>query len=228
MEGTRFYETGRKIAGPVLRAILRAQVEGQQHIPTTGPVIIAANHLSFFDSIILPATSPRPITFLAKSEYFTGSGISGAWNRFFFTAVGAIPVDREEIRAAQKSLDLALGVLSGQGAFGIYPEGTRSRDGRLYRGHSGIGHLVLESGAPVVPVGLRGTDRIQPVGSSFPRPAKVGVRFGEALYLQEKYAGMPKGKARREIADEVMRAVHALSGQEWAGEYNVRSTTETD
>ncbi|GAB77095.1 1-acyl-sn-glycerol-3-phosphate acyltransferase [Austwickia chelonae] len=228
MEGTRFYETGRRIAGPVLRAVLRAQVDGQENVPTTGPVIIAANHLSFFDSIILPITSPRPITFLAKAEYFTGTGLSGAWNRFFFTAVGAIPVDREEARAAQKSLDLALGVLADQRVFGIYPEGTRSRDGRLYRGHSGIGHLVLESGAPVVPVGLRGTERIQPVGASFPRPAKVEVHFGRPLYLREKYSGKPRGTARREIADEVMRAIHALSGQEWAGEHNTRPATQND
>lgn len=222
MEATRFYATTRAVLGPALRAVLRAEVTGAEHVPMTGPVIIASNHLSFFDSVILPATSPRPISFLAKAEYFTGRGVVGAWNRFFFTAAGTIPVDRDETRAAQRSLEVALEVLAKDGAFGIYPEGTRSRDGRLYRGHTGIGHLVLESGAPVVPVALRGTEKIQPVGSRFLRPAKVSVEFGPTLWLAERYAGMPRGKARREIADEVMSAIHAMSGQELAGRYNAR------
>lgn len=226
MEGTRFYTSARAVAGPVIRSILRADVRGAEHVPLTGPVIIASNHLSFFDSVVLPATSPRPITFLAKSEYFTGTGLSGAWNRFFFTAVGAIPVDRDEARAAQRSLDVALEVLSGDGAFGIYPEGTRSRDGRLYRGRTGIGQLVLRSGAPVVPVALRGTERIQPVGSKFVRPAKVSVEFGRALWLRDRYADVPPGKARRLIVDEVMAAIHAMSGQELAGEYNERGSAD--
>ncbi len=222
MEATRFYEWSRAIGGPLIRGILRADVRGTEHIPMTGPVIIASNHRSFFDSIILPATSPRPITFLAKAEYFTGRGFIGAVNRTFFTAAGTIPVDRNQARAAQASLDIALDVLRRDGAFGIYPEGTRSRDGRLYRGHTGIGHLVLESGAPVVPVALKGTERIQPVGSHVIRPAKVSVEYGPALHLAERFADMPRGKARREIADEIMAAIHAMSGQELAGEYNVR------
>lgn len=215
------YANTRAIAGPVLRALLREDIAGAEHVPTSGPVIIASNHLSFFDSVILPAAAPRPINFLAKAEYFTGRGLLGAWNRFFFTAVGSIPVDRSETRAAHKSLDVALDVLSKDGAFGIYPEGTRSRDGRLYRGHTGIGHLVLESGAPVVPVALRGTEKLLPIGSRFIRPAKVSVQFGPALWLRDRYANMPRGKARREIADEVMAAIQAMSGQELAGQYNV-------
>lgn len=222
METTRFYTAARAVAAPVLRALLRAQVRGRENVPMTGPLIIASNHLSFFDSIVLPVVAPRPITFLAKAEYFTGKGLVGAWNRTFFTAAGTIPVDRDETTAAAQSLRVALDVLAGGGAFGIYPEGTRSRDGRLYRGRTGIGHLVLASGAPVVPVALCGTERIQPVGSRFVRPAKVYVEFGEPLRLREKYAELPPGRARREIADEVMAAIQAMSGQESAGMYNER------
>lgn len=222
METTRFYALARSVAAPVLRAVLRADVRGAEHVPASGPVIIASNHLSFFDSIVLPAVAPRPITFLAKAEYFTGKGLSGAWNRAFFTAAGTIPVDRDETAAASQSLQVALDVLSAGGAFGIYPEGTRSRDGRLYRGRTGIGHLVLTSGAPVVPVAIRGTERIQPVGSRFVRPAKVSVEFGAPLWLGDRYGVLPPGRARREIADEVMAAIQAMSGQEPAGIYNER------
>lgn len=222
METTRFYETARAIVAPILRTVLRADVRGREHVPATGPVIIASNHLSFFDSIVLPSVAPRPITFLAKSEYFTGRGLVGAWNRAFFTAAGTIPVDRDETAAATQSLQVALEVLAADGAFGIYPEGTRSRDGRLYRGRAGIGHLVLSSGAPVVPVALRGTDRIQPVGSRFVRPAKVYVEFGAPLRLRDTYRDLPPGRARRAIADEVMAAIGAMSGQEIAPGYNER------
>lgn len=219
---SRFYAVARSIAAPVLRTVLRADVRGAHQVPAQGPVIIASNHLSFFDSIVLPAVAPRPITFLAKAEYFTGKGLVGAWNRAFFTAAGTIPVDRDETSAASQSLQVALEVLAAGGAFGIYPEGTRSRDGRLYRGRTGIGHLVLASGAPVVPVAIRGTERIQPVGSRFVRPAKVWVEFGSPLRLAEPYAALPPGRARRLIADEVMAAIQAMSGQEFAGRYNER------
>jgi len=222
VESTRFYATARAVVSPVLRAVLRADVRGAEHVPPVGPVVIASNHLSFFDSIVLPAVAPRPITFLAKAEYFTGKGLVGAWNRAFFTAAGTIPVDRDETKAASASLEVALEVLAAGGAFGIYPEGTRSRDGRLYRARTGIGHLVLSSGAPVVPVALWGTDRIQPVGSRFVRPAKVGVEFGPPLRLADRYADLPPGRARREIADEVTAAIAAMSGQELAGVYNER------
>lgn len=222
METTRFYKSARALAGPVLRAVLRAEVRGAENVPATGPVIIASNHLSFFDSIVLPVVAPRPITFLAKAEYFTGRGLVGAWNRAFFTAAGTIPVDRDEATAAAGSLDIALQVLARDGAFGIYPEGTRSRDGRLYRGRTGLGHLVLSCGAPVVPVALSGTDRIQPVGSRFIRPARVRVEFGAPLRLRERYAALPPAKARRAIVDDVMAAIQAMSGQEPAGVENER------
>ena len=223
-----YYRLARWVATPLLRAALRPDIRGVENIPMDGPVIIASNHISFFDSIVIPAASPRQISYLATSEYFTGRGPRGAFNRFFFDGIaGAIPVDRDDTRAAQKSLELALGVLEQGGAFGIYPEGTRSRDLRLYRGHTGVGHLVLESGAPVVPVGVKGTDRIQPPGSRIVRPAKVSVTFGSLLDFTGRLDGMPKGKARRFVVDEVMDAIAALTGQERVDEYNVRPAKPT-
>lgn len=220
-----YYRLARTLFNPVFRATLRPDITGVENIPPTGACIIASNHISFFDSIVIPAASPRQIAFLAKSEYYTGRGLSGAVNRFFFAEIaGAIPVDRNETRAAQKSLELAMEHLSRGGAFGIYPEGTRSRDQRLYRGRTGIGHLVLESGAPVVPVGIKGTERIQPVGARFPRPAKVSVRFGRPISFAGRFDDVPRGRARRIIADEVMDAIAALSGQERVDAYNERSS----
>ncbi|WP_040159347.1 lysophospholipid acyltransferase family protein [Mobilicoccus massiliensis] len=218
-----YYRLARTVSKPLLRAAFRPDVSGIENIPLDGPVIIASNHISFFDSIVIPAASPRQISYLAKSEYFTGHGLRGRINRLFFDGIaGAIPVDRDDTRAAHKSLELALGVLSRDGAFGIYPEGTRSRDLRLYRGHTGVGHLVLESGAPVVPVGVRGTEKIQPAGSRFVRPARVAVRFGRPLDFTGRFDGVAKGKARRMISDEVMDAIAAITGQERVDEYNVR------
>lgn len=224
-----YYRLARFVFKPLLRAALRPEVRGRENIPASGPCIVASNHISFFDSIVIPAASPRQISFLAKAEYFTGRGISGAWNRFFFDKIaGAIPVDRDETRAAQMSLDAALEVLRAGGAFGIYPEGTRSRDLRLHRGHTGLGHLVLESGAPVVPVGVTGTDRIQPAGSRFVRPAKVSVTFGEPISFAGRFDDVPRGKARRLIVDEVMDAIADITGQERSDSYNVRPPKPSD
>ena len=137
-------------------------------MPSSGPVIVASNHLSFADSMVIPIVAPRRVVFLAKEDYFTGTGAKGAAVRAWFTGMGMIPVDRDDTKAALASLDVALDVLGRGEAFGIYPEGTRSRDGRLYRGRTGVAHLALTSGVPVVPVGLTGTEHIQPVGSSCP------------------------------------------------------------
>ncbi len=221
-----FYEMSRATVGPLLRTVLRPTVQGREHVPLTGPVIIASNHLSFFDSIVLPASSPRLIAFLAKKEYFTGKGPRGALSRAFFTAVDAIPIDRSDARAGQRSLRLQLQVLAEGRIVGIYPEGTRSRDGRLYRGRTGVGQLVLSSGAPVVPVALWGTQDIQPVGSRFMRPAKVSVTFGRPMEFTDTVAGMPLGKARRTITDEIMKTIGRMSGQEPAHHYNERPRGE--
>ncbi len=211
-----------RIAPPVLRAIWRPRVTGLHHVPRTGPVILASNHLSFADSMVIPMVTPRAVVFLAKSDYFTGTGVRGALTRAWFEGLGMLPVDRDDSRAAITSLDTALGVLREGGAFGIYPEGTRSRDGRLYRGRTGIGHLALASGAPIVPVGLRGTERLQPVGSNLPRVLRVDIAFGKPLRFGPEYSAMPSGRARREITDRVMDAIAELSGQERAGVYNER------
>ncbi len=209
---------------PVARAVWRPTVEGQHHVPTSGPVIVASNHLSFFDSVVIPIVVPRKVAFLAKSDYFTGTGVKGMLVRAWFEGLGMLPVDRDDTKAAIASLDTALEVLGRGEAFGIYPEGTRSRDGRLYRGRTGVAHLALTSGAPVLPVGLIGTEDIQPVGSNRPRLGRVDVtvRFGEPIQVAGEYDGVPSGRARRELTDRIMTAIGDLSGQEPAGIYNER------
>jgi 1-acyl-sn-glycerol-3-phosphate acyltransferase len=216
---TVFFRAVRQVLIPLSHAVYRPTIIGQDNVPRTGGVLLASNHLSFIDSFTIPLASPRPVNFLAKSDYFTGSGIGGAVRRELFTAMGAIPVDRNSASAAQESLDAALEVLRGGGAFGIYPEGTRSRDGRLYRGRTGVAWLALTADVPVVPVGLMGTEDVQPVGASMPRIAKVTVAFGEPL-SPSAYAGLPAGRARRHLTDDVMAAIQALTGQEAAGVYN--------
>ena len=212
------------IVPPVLRAVWRPSVVGLDHVPRSGPVILASNHLSFFDSILIPVVAPRKVVFLAKSDYFTGTGPRGTASRLFFEGLGMLPVDRDDTRAALASLDTALAVLRRGEAFGIYPEGTRSRDGRLYRGRTGVAHLALSAGVPVVPVGISGTEDVQPVGSSRPRVVPVTVRFGTPLSFEGRFDDVPAGRARREVTDEVMRAIRDLTGQDEAGVYNERPT----
>ena len=214
------YVVIRTVLGALFRVVWRPLIEGAEQVPAQGAVIVASNHLSFIDSIIIPLAVPhRRVTFLAKSEYFTGGGLLGLPRRTFFRGMGAVPIDREERKDAQAALDRALEVLARGWAFGVYPEGTRSRDGRLYRGRTGIGWLALEAGVPVVPVGLTGTDRVQPVGARFPRVRRVHVRFGEPI-RPEAYAGGAPAQARRRLTDDVMDAIAALSGQERAAGYN--------
>jgi 1-acyl-sn-glycerol-3-phosphate acyltransferase len=216
------YRVLHAVVPPLLRAVWRPTVTGGENVPRTGGVILASNHLSFADSIVIPSVSPRPVHFLAKSDYFTGTGIKGAAQRVWFEGMGMLPVDRDDPQAALGSLEVALEVLGKGEAFGIYPEGTRSRDGRLYRGRTGVAHLALTAGVPVVPVGLRGTAELQPVGSSLPRLAKVTVEFGKPIQVAGRFDGVPLGKARRVITDEVMESIAALSGQDVAGVYNER------
>ncbi|WP_244247017.1 lysophospholipid acyltransferase family protein [Nocardioides euryhalodurans] len=216
------YEVVHRIIPPVARTLWRPTVEGLERVPGTGPVILASNHRSFVDSIVIPCVVPRKVVFLAKSDYFTGTGLKGAAQRAWFEGLGMLPVDRDDTKAALASLDTALDVLGRGEAFGIYPEGTRSRDGRLYRGRTGVAHLALTAGCPVVPVGLLGTEDIQPVGSNRPRLADVTVRFGEPLDFAGRFDGVPSGRARREVTDEIMAAIQELTGQEQAGAYNDR------
>lgn len=216
------YRLLKVVLASLFRVGWRPTVTGVENIPKQGPVILASNHLSFIDSMVIPLVVPRRVAFLAKSEYFTGTGVKGTLSRWWFSGFGMIPVDRDDTRAAQASLDAALSVLAAGGAFGIYPEGTRSRDGLLYRGRTGVAFLAMTSGAPVVPVGLVGTEKLQPVGSRLPRLAKVSVHFGAPIEADGRFEGVPVGRARRELTDEIMTAIQAMSGQEPAGRYNER------
>lgn len=211
------------VVPPVARAVWRPTVRGLENVPPRGGVILASNHLSFADSIVIPVVVPRKVVFLAKSDYFTGSGVKGALSKAWFEGLGMLPVDRDDSKAALASLDTALEVLGRGEAFGIYPEGTRSRDGRLYRGRTGVAHLALTAGVPVVPVGLVGTDKLQPVGSNLPRVVPLTISFGAPIEVADRYDGVPLGRARREVTDEIMTAIQALSGQEEAGVYNDRA-----
>ncbi|MDP2774488.1 MAG: lysophospholipid acyltransferase family protein [Nocardioides sp.] len=217
------YRVLHAVVPPVAKAIWRPTVHGVHNIPATGGVILASNHLSFADSMVIPIVAPRRVAFLAKSDYFTGTGVRGALQRAWFEGMGMLPVDRDDSKAALASLDTALAVLGRGEAFGIYPEGTRSRDGRLYRGRTGVAHLALTAGVPVVPVGLIGTDKLQPVGSSLPKRVPVTVSFGEPIHVAGRYDGVPLGRARREVTDQIMAAIQELSGQEPAGVYNERA-----
>jgi len=209
----------RAFFAPVARLIFQPRIIGKKNVPKTGAVLIASNHLSFIDSVVITLVAPRSVSFLAKSEYFTGTGFRGWMSRSFFTGIGAIPVERGAGHAAQDALDAGLSVLNDGGAFAIYPEGTRSRDGRLYRGRTGVAWLALTSDAVVIPVALTGTQNIQPPGSKRIHAAQVTVQFGEPIDLRA-HGAASSGKARREATDDVMKAIQAMSGQELAGEYN--------
>ena len=213
------YVLTRAVCLALFKVLWRPVVVGRENIPPDGPVILASNHLSFIDSIVIPLAVPRRVVFLAKAEYWEGRSLASLPRRLFFRTFDAVPVQREQQRDAQASLDLARQVLARGDAFGIYPEGTRSRDGRLYRGRTGVGWLSMAAGAPVVPVGLVGTDRVQPIGATVPRVHRVRISFGPPV-RPEDYADLPPGRARREITDAVMESVAALSGQPRAEGYN--------
>ena len=205
--------------GPWLRLIFRPQVEGREHVPATGPAIIASNHLSFSDSIFMPLMVKRRVTFVAKSEYFTGKGLKGWLTKMFFIGTGTIPVDRSGGRAAQAAIETGLRVLREGNVFGIYPEGTRSPDGRLYRGKTGVARLALESGAPVIPVVMLNADEIQPPGKILPKVKQVKIRFGAPLDFS-RYRGMAGDRfIERAVTDEIMYELMELSGREYVDVY---------
>jgi 1-acyl-sn-glycerol-3-phosphate acyltransferase len=211
------YLIARLVLRPLFLLVVRPHVRGRENVPATGPFIIASNHLSFIDSMAIPLMAPRRVGYLAKAEYFTGHGIKGWFTRTLFTALGALPVERQDHRAAQEALDTAMTVLKAGGGFGVYPEGTRSRDGKLARGKTGVAWLALTADCPVVPVGITGTDRIQPIGARYWRPHRFSVTFGEPLTFPEHRGQAGKGKARREVTDRIMNEIAALTGQEKAG-----------
>ncbi len=213
------YRMSRVLAGPFLRLLWRPQVTGLEHVPTTGGAILASNHLSVVDSIFLPLMLDRPLTFAAKSEYFTGTGLTQRVTGAYMRATKQLSVDRASSRAAQDMLEAALGLLRGGQLFGIYPEGTRSPDGRLYRGRTGVAWLALNSGVPVIPVAMIGTDRILPPGRAVPRVRQVGIRIGKPLTFEAYREEKAQGKARRAVTDQVIQAIQDLSGQEYVPVY---------
>ncbi|MFF4760926.1 lysophospholipid acyltransferase family protein [Streptomyces sp. NPDC001292] len=207
------------LLGPLLRMVFRPRIEGLEHVPASGAAIVAGNHLSFSDHFLMPAILKRRITFLAKAEYFTGPGVKGRLTAAFFRSAGQIPVDRSGKEAGQAAIREGLGVLRKGELLGIYPEGTRSHDGRLYKGKVGVAVMALKAGVPVVPCAMIGTFEAQPPGKVIPRPHPIVIRFGEPLDFS-RYAGMENEKAiLRAATDEIMYAILSLSEQEYVDQY---------
>ncbi|SCL17619.1 1-acyl-sn-glycerol-3-phosphate acyltransferase [Micromonospora nigra] len=212
------YTIGKLTVAPTMRLALRPTVEGLEHIPETGGAIFAGNHLSVADELLLGTVVPRHLAFWAKSEYYKGTGIKGAIQRFVLEGLGAIPVERAGGRAALSAFDAAIPALRGGDLVAIYPEGTRSPDGRLYRGRTGTARLALAAGVPVIPVGMIGTDKAQPIGARMPRPgrAKIIVRFGKPL----DFTGRSDDRTSlRQMTDELMSEIQKLTGQEYVPRY---------
>ncbi|MFC9284825.1 lysophospholipid acyltransferase family protein [Streptomyces collinus] len=207
------------LLGPLLRLVFRPRIEGLENVPASGAAIVAGNHLSFSDHFLMPAILKRRITFLAKAEYFTGPGLKGRLTAFFFRSAGQIPVDRSGKEAGQAAIREGLGVLAKDELLGIYPEGTRSHDGRLYKGKVGVAVMALKAGVPVVPCAMIGTFEAQPPGKVIPNIRPVAIRFGEPLDFS-RYDGMENEKAvLRAVTDEIMYAILSLSEQEYVDQY---------
>jgi 1-acyl-sn-glycerol-3-phosphate acyltransferase len=207
------------VLGPVLSILFRPWVRGAENIPKQGGAIIASNHLSFVDSIFLPLKIRRPVTFLAKSDYFTGKGVKGALIRWFFKSTGQLPIDRSGGKASEDSLNTGLGVLERGLLLGIYPEGTRSPTAKLYRGRTGIARMALEAQVPVIPVAMIDTEKVQPIGSKYPKIHRVGVVIGEPLDFS-RFAGMEGERAvLRAVADQIIYSIHRLSNQDYEDVY---------
>ncbi len=211
------------VVGPWLRVLYRPWTQNMDVVPKQGSAILVSNHLSFSDSFFLPLVCPRPITFLAKAEYFTGKGIKGLFSKMFFTGVGQVPIDRTSGRAAEAAINTGIRILKQGDLLGIYPEGTRTADGRLYRGKTGMARMALESHSPVIPVAMIGTYEIQPPGKVRPKIRRVGIRFGEPLEFG-RYEGLEGDRfVLRSVTDEVMYALMELSGQEYVDMYASRA-----
>lgn len=207
------------VLGPILNLLFRPWVRGAENVPRKGGAVLASNHLSFVDSIFLPLKVKRPVTFLAKSDYFTGKGVKGALIRWFFKSTGQLPIDRSGGKASEDSLNTGLGVLERQLLLGIYPEGTRSPDGKLYRGRTGIARMILEAQVPVVPVAMIDTDKVQPLGAKYPKIHRVGVKFGQELDFS-RFAGMEGERVvLRAVTDQIIYRIKELSGQRYEDVY---------
>lgn len=200
--------------------LFRPKVKGLRHVPGTGPVIIASNHLSFSDSIFMPLVVPRKVTFLAKSEYFTSPGPKGLLKKLTFIALGQVPVDRSGGRRSEAALITGLKVLAEGKCLGIYPEGTRSPDGRLYKGRTGIARLAIESGAPIIPVAMFNTEKIQPTGTVVPKVMRVEMIFGEPMYFDGDSTDLLH---LRDVTDKIMSTIQEMSGQEYVDTYATKA-----
>ena len=219
------YGTLRAFLTPFLMILFRPKVKGLRNVPAKGPLIIASNHLSFSDSIFMPLVVPRKVTFLAKSEYFTSPGPKGLLKKLTFIALGQVPVDRSGGRRSEAALITGLKVLADGDCLGIYPEGTRSPDGRLYKARTGIARLAIESGAPVVPVAMSNTEKIQPTGTVIPKVARVGMKFGEPMYFEGDSTDLIH---LRNVADQIMKRIQELSGQEYVDTYAPKKKISED
>jgi len=205
--------------GPLLTLLGRPKVEGLEHVPDSGPVILASNHLAVADSFYLCLVVRRRITFLAKAEYFTGTGVRGWFNRWFYSAAGQVPIDRTDAGSAQSALDTAGRLLTQGKLLGMYPEGTRSPDGRLYKGKTGLARLALQTGIPVIPVAMIGTNTVNPPGSKMWRFGQVTVRFGKPMDFS-RFDGLAGNRfIERAVIDEVIYELMGLSGQEYVDIY---------
>lgn len=211
------------VLGPAIRLLYMPKVVGKKHFPKSGAAILASNHLSFSDSFFLPLVAPRRITFLAKSEYFTGRGLKGWISRAFFSGVGQVPIDRSGGRASEAAIQTGLRILGQGDLLGIYPEGTRSPDGRLYRGRTGIARMALEAGVPIIPVAMVGTFEVQPTGKVLPRIKRVKIVFGEPMDFSEFAEQSKDPVVLRNITNAVMRALQDLSGQEYVDIYATKA-----
>jgi len=213
--------------GPILKMVFRPQVSGAEHVPVEGPAILASNHLSYADWLFMPLTLPRRVTFVAKAEYFNTPGIKGWFQKKFFSGSGQVPIDRSGASAAEGAMSAAKRILDDGDLFGIYPEGTRSHDGKLYRGKTGVARLALECKVPVIPVAVVGTDVVAPPGKTFGRVTRPIVRFGAPLDFS-RYEGMENDRyILRSITDEIMYEIMRLSGQEYVDKYATRAKEES-
>ena len=207
------------VIGPISKAIFRPWIVGRRNVPAEGGAILASNHLSFVDSIFLPLMIDRPVSFLAKSDYFTGKGIRGWATRIFMKATGQLPIDRSGGKASEASLNTGLQVLGRGDLLGIYPEGTRSPDGKLYRGRTGIARMALEAHVPVVPVVMVDTDTMMPIGTKIPRVVRIGIVIGEPLDFS-RFEGMEGDRyILRSVTDEIMVALQRLGEQQYDDVY---------
>lgn len=215
-----FYWSAKTFAvAPATRLLFRPWVKGLGNVPAEGAAILASNHLSVSDSVFMPAMLKRQVHFLAKKDYFTGAGPKGWITRKFFEATNQLPMDRSGGEASLRSLDVGLEALREGRLLGIYPEGTRSPDGRLHRGKIGVAKLALASGAPVVPIAMIGTDQAQPIGRTLPRIRRIGMIFGEPLDFSDRAEGVTDARVLRAVTDEIMEAIRRLSGQEYVDAY---------